>query len=63
MGCSSIPGTAPAATPTRPLTLTVRPLGVCYRRGTCGGPCAPGSAQAPLHSTRRGQAGALEKSF
>lgn len=43
-------GAAPAAAPTGPLALAVRPLGCRSLRGTCGGPSAPGSAPAPLHS-------------
>lgn len=57
---------SPAAAPTGPLA--VRLLGSCSPRSTCGGPCAPGSAPALLHSAgcvataaaaaaRRGQAG------
>lgn len=45
-----ISGAAPAAAPTGPLAFAVRPLGSCSPRGTCGGPSAPGSAPAPLHS-------------
>lgn len=45
-----ISGAAPAAAPTGPLAFALRPLGSCSPRGTCGGPSAPGSAPAPLHS-------------
>lgn len=55
-----ISGAAPVAAPTGPLAFALRPLGSCSPRGTCGGPSAPGSAPAPLHSA--GSAAALSVS-